>query len=260
MPKALRAARAGRIARRGTARETHCAAYPFPYPAAVISRAHLSLRCRLLLVLCAGTGLPALAAEAPEPTLVIPLRIHLLQASNLPAVHTTLTTADVQRVLGKVNGIWAPAGIRFEVESLLSTRALAVASTNTRPDSRWLLTVLPPESRASNAFNVYYVKQMQPNGYWAGGVAFVKDTASLRAVEGGIDEPLPRVTAHELGHALGLNHRQDVTNLMASGTTGTALNAEEIHAARARAATRDWVREEKSAPGKPDAPSGKERD
>jgi hypothetical protein len=229
--------------------KSRCAPDLIPYPAVVSSRAHLSVGTRLLLILSVVTGLPSLAAGAPEPTLVIPLRVHLLQASNLPAVHTTLSTTDVRRVIGKVNGIWAPAGIRFEIESIRPTRALAVADTNNRPDSRWLLTVVPPESRASNAFNVYYVKQMQPNGYWAGGAAFVKDTASLRAVEGGIDEPLPRVTAHELGHALGLKHRQDVTNLMASGTTGTALNEEEMRKAWARAGELGWIRKENAAAG-----------
>jgi hypothetical protein len=78
---------------------------------------------------------------------------------------------------------------------------------------------------------------MAVNGVWLGdGVAFVQETAQLRPVEAGIDEPLPRVTAHELGHALGLSHRQDRTNLLASGTTGTLLNAGEVRVARGQAA------------------------
>src|SRR6266513_184924 len=90
----------------------------------------------------------------------------------------------------------------------------------------------------SNLFHGYYLKQMTVNGIFLGEAIFVKDTASLREVEGGMDEPLPRVTAHELGHAFGLAHRQDETNLMASGTTGRWLNEEEIRRVRERA---PWI-------------------
>jgi Matrixin len=241
--------------------ETRCAPDAFHYPASVNSHVTRGIRHSIALAaLCLGTyfSTSASAAAGPAPTLVIPLRIHLLQSSNEPAVHTTLSESDIRRIIGKVNGIWAPAGIRFEIESIVAETARIAGPPERALKVRWPLAVTPPETRASNAFNVYYVKRMQPNGYWAGGVAFVKDTASLRAVEGGIDEPLPRVTAHELGHALGLPHRQDVTNLMASGTTGTALNEQEINTTRTKAAGRTWVREEKNAPGKPDASSGKE--
>ena len=74
---------------------------------------------------------------------------------------------------------------------------------------------------------------MPVNGVYMGeSFAIVQETAKLREVEGGIDEPIPRVTAHELGHALDLEHRQDTTNLLASGTTGTSLNAVEVARAR----------------------------
>ncbi len=70
---------------------------------------------------------------------------------------------------------------------------------------------------------MYYIHQFDVNGiYYGQHDAIVKETARLRAVPNGIDEPIPRVTAHELGHGLSLPHRQDQVNLMASGTSGTA--------------------------------------
>lgn len=45
-----------------------------------------------------------------------------------------------------------------------------------------------------------------------------------------------RTTAHEICHQLSLPHRQDSTNLMASGTTGWTLNEAEIKAVRNTAA------------------------
>ena len=98
-------------------------------------------------------------------------------------------------------------------------------------------SMIPKASLSATALNVCYVKAVKPNGFFHSGLIVVKDTASLRPVEGGIDEPLPRVTSHEIGHALSLSHRQDTTNLMASGTTGFSLNAGEIHAAREKAKT-----------------------
>src|SRR5204862_749794 len=104
-----------------------------------------------------------------------------------------------------------------------------------------LLPLRPLCSQSTTMFHIYYLKQMAMNGIYFPEALFVKDTASLRAVAGEIDEPLPRVTSHELGHAFGLPHRQDTTNLMASGTTGIWLNDEEIQRAREWAKKFDWI-------------------
>ena len=178
--------------------------------------------CGLIFILPAG-GQVATNRFSPDEYLAVPLRVHLLSAKDSPAIQTTLTEKDIARILGKVNGVWAQAGVRFHLESLLREEALhqeSYAGDGGLPRSA-LLGLRPMDPKAAGMFHVYYIKQMSVNGIYLGEAIFVKDTASLRRVEGGIDEPLPRVTSHELGHALGLPHRQDTTNLIASGTTGT---------------------------------------
>lgn len=176
------------------------------------------------------------AGTAPE--MVVPVRVHLVQSATVPAMHTTLTEADVRRIFGKVNTVWAQAGIRFAIESIVRTEAAALTEELAqKPEFTRVKTMIPKASLSATALNVCYVQQVTPNGFFAGEIIVVKDTARLRPVEGGLDEPLPRVTSHEIGHALSLNHRQDTTNLMASGTTGFSLNEAEIHAAREKAKT-----------------------
>ena len=189
------------------------------------------LPCVLLAALCAH------AAEELPP-LSIAVRIHLVKAENEAALNTTLTEADVRRVLGKVNKIWAQANISFELESIGETTALINPAVKKDTTDRWVVASMPRERMLKNGLNIFYVKELTPNGFFSNGLIFVKDTAKLNEVPGGVDEPLPRVTSHELGHALGLAHRQDLTNLMASGKTGFLLNAKEIETARATAAAK----------------------
>jgi hypothetical protein len=171
--------------------------------------------------------------------LVARVRVHLLAARDDDALCTTLADSDIARIMRKVNGVWAQAGIHFHVESIVREEPGPAGPelANARADHSWLLSRIPAATHDDISFQLYYIKEFGPNGVFFPKAIFVKDTASLRVVAGGIDEPIPRVTSHELGHALGLPHRQNVTNLMASGTTGTALNESEIERARQTAAS-----------------------
>ena len=176
--------------------------------------------------------------------LLAPLRVHLLTAQHSPDIQTTLTDSDIYRILAKLNRVWSQAGMHFYVESIVceeSTHQELFNQPDTRANQSVLLALRPPATASTNLFNIYYIKKMPVNGIYFPEAIFVKDTASLRPVVGGLDEPLPRVTSHELGHAFGLAHRQDTTNLMASGTTGTWLNEEEIRQVRLTARTFPWI-------------------
>lgn len=189
------------------------------------------------------------AADVTEPPpyedfLVVPLRVHVLRSEKLDDVDCKLKDADIHRVLGKVNGIWRNAGVHFRLESIVREDAaeqdrfrIAREMTDGKAPHRLFRILRPEGSRRFDGIHVYYIHDFDVNGvfFLRDDFAFVRDTARLREVEGGIDEPIPRVTSHELGHALGLPHRQDRTNLLASGTTGTLLNADEVAIARDRA-------------------------
>jgi|GEM_PF-972876 hypothetical protein len=177
--------------------------------------------------------------------LLVPLRFHLLTATNALDVHTTLTTNDIARILPKMNRIWAQAGVHFYIESLRFEPAVNTEDFWAKLptlERATLLGLRPTNSIATNAFNLYYTKKLRPNGiYFSPQGIFVKDTAALRAIEGGMDEPIPRVSSHELGHAFTLPHRQNVTNLMSSGNSSFWLNDEEIAKSRESLTKRDWV-------------------
>jgi matrixin len=193
----------------------------------------------LLRSASAGDASPDVTkAPAPEQFVIVPLRVHVL-SGDAEEVDCKLSDADVERILGKVNRVWSVAGVYFGLESIVREPAARVGEFKEERDrvgsaSLGLYRILrPKDSAAFDGLHVYYVHKMPVNGVWMGeDFAFVQETAKLREVEGGIDEPVPRVTSHELGHALGLPHRQDRTNLMASGTTGTLLNEAEVKIAR----------------------------
>jgi len=173
--------------------------------------------------------------------LIVPVRVHLLQCKGEEALHCRLKEADVRRVFGKANRIWNKAGIALSLESIVTEDAVVPEGFDEARLQDFKGT-RPPQGAEKGMIHVYYVHQLPTNGVFMGRDAiFVKDTAALREAKGGVDEPLPRVSSHEIGHAMGLPHRQNTINLMASGTTGWSINDDEIETVRGWASTQEWV-------------------
>lgn len=191
-----------------------------------------SLSIAALLVLCV---LP-LRGEGPTPLLSLRVRVHLLRSASHPRLQTTLEEKHIHALFEKVNAIWSQAGIRFEIEGIQPLQALDMAPKKWfERDRNWVKAAIPTQQFSPTAIDVCFVREMGPNGFFYGEPVVVCEKPEFTKVRGGADDPVARVTAHELGHVLHLQHRQDHTNLMASGRNGTTLNNQEIKDARERA-------------------------
>lgn len=159
-----------------------------------------------------------------------------MQSVSNPRLQTTLTEKEVRVIFDEVNAIWAPAGIRFEVESIGFLQAVELAPKRWYiKDRNWVKAAIPTQQFSPTAIDVCFVKDMGPNGFFYGEPVVVCENPEFIKVTGGSDNPIARVTAHELGHVLFLQHRQERTNLMASAKNGVSLNLQEIKDARRRA-------------------------
>lgn len=159
-----------------------------------------------------------------------------MQSIANPRLQTTLTEKEVRAIFEEVNAIWSQAGIRFELEAIDSLQALDRAPKRWYiKDRDWVKTAIPTNQFSPTAIDVCFVKDMGPNGFFYGEPVVVCENPEFHKVSGGAKNPVARVTAHELGHVLFLQHRQEHTNLMASGKNGVSLNSQEIKDARKRA-------------------------
>ncbi len=164
------------------------------------------------------------------------VRVHLMQSASNSRLQTTLTEKDVRALFNEVNVIWAQAGIRFELEGVGSLQAREIAAKRWYiKDRDWVKTAIPTAQFSATAIDVCFVKEMGPNGFFYGEPVVVCENPEFNKVTGGTNNIVARVIAHELGHVLFLQHRQERTNLMASAKNGVELNGQEIKDARKRA-------------------------
>ena len=189
----------------------------------------------LILTWLLALSLP-LHSHEPHPPIVLRVRVHLMRSITNPRLQTTLTAKEARAIFDEVNDIWAQAGIRFGVEGIESLQALNLASKKWYiKDRDWVKKAIPTDQFSPSAIDVCFVKDMGPNGFFYGEPVVVCENPEFHRVSGGSDNPVARVTAHELGHVLFLPHRQERTNLMASGRNGVSLSPQEIKDARKRA-------------------------
>jgi len=201
---------------------------------------NLSLRwfikgCSLAAMLFLTWQQPVRAIER-FTLITLRVKVHLMRSVTNSRLGATLTKADVELIFKEVNLIWSQAGILFELEGIDNLQALEIPEKRWYiKDRNWVKAAIPTEHFSASAIDVCFVKDMGPNGFFYGEPVVVCENPEYHKVAGGSDNPVARVTAHELGHVLFLQHRQEHTNLMASGKNGILLNAQEIKDARKRA-------------------------
>ena len=183
----------------------------------VVSRIVLGLA--VFLSACpalAGENAPAsrvarAVGPAPaRPVYHVPLRVHLGGSGR--------GTAEFLPLLEEINKIWLDqAGICFDMSVVMHDEPAGIGM------DLWFL----PSLSGGEWLNGYYRSDHDIK---------VRDTPLLAPAVLPARYPGARTAAHELGHGLGLTHRQDSDdNLMRSKTFGWQLNPEEITRARVAA-------------------------
>lgn len=179
-----------------------------------------------------GSTVPA-AGEQQREIINVGISLYLLVDDKQdpdPALSTRRTEEELLAILDAMNDIWSQASIRLELESIgtleVPEAALrAVSAGNIRAFFEELGgRVESPQPAATNGF---YIRRLGgPNGI---------SVSRLRSYFV-IDEPSVfdrRVSSHEVGHRLGLQHvLNDRDRLLYSGTNGMRLTEDEAEVAR----------------------------
>jgi len=208
----------------------------------------------LLLIVPLLFGRPA---QAQDSTIALPVRVHLLHSSASAALSTTRTASEVRTLLTVANQVWATAGIRWELESVVREEALAGAGFDSllagqlEVTASRLIAPIPRDSILQPGWNVFLIQDF---GRIAGGM-FNPNIFGVVLAERGFGYELTpeyrggRTLAHELGHSLGLVHvpcdstRNVMANACSRPDAPSTLTGEQVVRARTQAIAKHPVAE-----------------
>lgn len=204
------------------------------------------ISCVMRVLGCLGwlsLGYQATAVEPVQsaPLLRVPVCVHLMKSTQAKEMETKLDSGAVIAILEKANEVWKSAGIRFDSQAIKPSTILELKEEGpVQSETGRIKAMIPKDDLSTTSLDLCFVREMTPNGFFYGEPVVVKETAKLKDVTGGREEHLGRVVAHELGHAMGLQHHEDSSNLMYPGIKGLKLTAAQIAIAREQA--RKWAR------------------
>jgi len=204
----------------------------------------------LALLLVPLYGVVTLGAEAEPPAnalevISLPLHVHVV-TSRITRVHASADIQSVDRMLERINEVWASAGIHWALQETAThalaseDRIIAAMNGNASITLEFLLEAILGPGTTADGWHVFLVHDLA-SLIGAPGI-YLPQRQSLIVSEldpAGLNDP-GRIAAHELGHSLTLSHVPCVSegNLMAAGCASknrTRLEPGQVTAARRQA-------------------------